>query len=158
MNPAQRSGRRRPERQDPALLASNFVARGQARVSERIPVIHEVPTVSTRVVEGDAVRVGKHRDEHAETVDPALLAEAVEVHRVALRREVDAPVPVRVEGDTTVISVHEQVAVVTTRWVVVEEIHLRRQLREHRSPQTVVLAREHVEIERTPAPSPHPTD
>jgi stress response protein YsnF len=123
-------------------------------VSERIPIIEEVPTVATRVVQGDAVRVSKHAQEHLETVDPALLAEVVDVRRVATRREVDAPVPARLEGDTTIISVHEQVAVVATRWFVVEEIHLRRETREHHAPQEVALVREQVQVERKPAGAP----
>lgn len=118
---------------------------------ERITIIEEVPRVETHVVEGDAVRVSKHVEERQETVDPRLLAEDLEVRRVPMRREVDAPEPVRQEGDTTVISVHEQIAVVTTRWVVVEEIHLQRHVREHRSPETITLSRERADVDRIPA-------
>lgn len=121
-------------------------------MSKRIPIIEEVPRLDTQVVEGDAIRVRKHREQRIETLDPTLLGEEVEVRRVAVWREVDGPVPIRQDGDTTVISVHEQVAVLATRWVVVEEIHLQRQLRERRSPQALALARDRVEVERIPPP------
>lgn len=53
-------------------------------------------------------------------------AAPVEVTRVRVEREVDAAPPVRQEGDVTIISLVEEVLVLTKRLILREEIHVRR--------------------------------
>ncbi|MCA1628121.1 MAG: YsnF/AvaK domain-containing protein, partial [Acidobacteria bacterium] len=59
--------------------------------------------------------------EREEIVDELLLKEAVEVERVIINREVDAPVPVRYEGETMIVPVLEEMLVVEKRLVLKEE-------------------------------------
>ena len=120
---------------------------------QRVPVIEEHLAVDTRAVETGVVRTKTTVEERIETVDLALRQEDVEVHRVPVNRVVDAPVPTRQEGDTTIISLHEEVPVVTTRLVVVEEIHLRLRRSVQDITQPVTLRRERMDVERQPPDS-----
>ena len=69
---------------------------------------------------------------------------------MAVERFVDAPPPVRREGDTTIVSVVEEVLLVERRLMVREEIRLTTRRSETHDPRTVSLRREVVHVERTP--------
>ena len=84
-------------------------------------------------------------------VDEPLGTEQVEVERVVLDRWVEAPVPVRQEGDTTIITLHEEVIVVEKRLKATEEVHLIRRQTTRSAPQQVTLRREEVVIEHVDA-------
>jgi stress response protein YsnF len=62
---------------------------------------------------------------------------------------VDAVPPVREEGDTTVISIVEEVLVVERRLVLKEEIRLRRVRTTERHRETVTLREQQAVIERS---------
>jgi len=119
-----------------------------------IPVISEQATVQKRKSTTGSVAIRKSVHERTEVVDPALQADEVKVERVAVNRIVEAPVPVRQEGDTTIISLLEEVLVVEKRLVVREEVHITRVHKEIHDPQEVQLREEHVEIVRTPHSDP----
>ena len=65
-----------------------------------------------------------------------------------MQRVVDGPVPVREENGTTIISVVEEVLVVEKRWMLREEIHIRKRRTETHQPQQIPLRSEEVQIER----------
>src|ERR1700712_5693363 len=114
-----------------------------------IPLHVEDVSVERRKVERD-VRVHVHTISHDHLVDEALAHESVEIERVAIGRPVDEIPPVREEGDTTVISIVEEVLVVERRLVLKEEIRLRRvrTIEQHR--ETVTLREQQAVIEREP--------
>ena len=116
--------------------------------TKRVPILEEQVEVSKRVVETGVVRTETLVEERVEDIDVLLAREDVEIHRVSVNRPVDRPVPTRQEGDTTIISLHEQVPVVTTQLVLVEEIHLRLRRSEQQQSQSVVLRRERMDIDR----------
>ena len=62
---------------------------------------------------------------------------------------VDAPPPVRQEGDTTVYSLVEEQLVLTKQLVLREELHVTRRDTERRDNRTVTLQRETIEVTRT---------
>jgi stress response protein YsnF len=66
-----------------------------------VPLHEEDISVERRKVERD-VRVRVHTVNHDRLIDEALTRERVEVERVAVGRPIDAVLPVREEGDTTV--------------------------------------------------------
>jgi uncharacterized protein (TIGR02271 family) len=114
-----------------------------------IPVIHEELEVGTRRMEtGGGVRVNKTVEEREETVDPPLAREEVDVERVIIDRPIDTPVGVRYEGDTMIVPVLEEVLVVQKQLVLKEEIRITRRRTELRSPQRVIVRREHADVER----------
>src|SRR5215211_5987291 len=76
-----------------------------------IPVIAEELEVGTRQVERLGVRLTKSVTERTETVDVPLMEERTEVERVTINRVVDAPPPVRYEGDEMIVPVIEEILV-----------------------------------------------
>ena len=116
-----------------------------------IPVAEERLRVRKRQVDGATVRVTKTVVEEERTVDEALLGEEVSVERVRIDKVVDAPEPIRAEGDTTIIPLYEEVLVVEKRLVLTEEVHVTKRRVEKRAPQSVTLRREEVSVERLEA-------
>ena len=113
-----------------------------------IPVFEEVARVTTRAVTTADVRVHITVSERDETVEALLLRQDVTVERVAFGVQVEAPPPVRHEGDTIVVPVIEERMVVEKRLFLTEELRIR--IGEARQPtaQAVRLRREHAEIVR----------
>jgi len=123
----------------------NESQRGEAAV---IPIIEEELDVRKRKVETGKVRITKIVREREELVDEPLLKEDVEVERVAINRMVDAPVPVRYEGDTMIVPVLEEMLVVEKRLVLKEELRITKRQSEFHLPQQVTLRSEEITVER----------
>jgi uncharacterized protein (TIGR02271 family) len=131
--------------------ASN-TASGEPPRGVTVPVVEEQLHVGARARETDRVRIDKTVTEREVDVDEPLIAWDVQIERVPLDppREVDAPPPVRTEGDTTVVSVLEERLVVEKRLVVREELRITRVARRIRDARRVVLRSENVSVARTP--------
>jgi uncharacterized protein (TIGR02271 family) len=115
-----------------------------------VPVLVEELEVQKRLVETGKVRITKVVHERETIVDEPLWRDNVAVSRVPMQRVVDGPVPVREEHGTTIISVVEEVLVVEKRWMLREEIHIRKQRTETHQPQRITLRSEEVQVERVP--------
>jgi len=112
-----------------------------------IPVLSEKIKVETRRHES-AVIIHKTVEQRTEIVDQPLQSEEVEIERISVNRIVEAPIPIRYEGDTMIISLLEEVLVVEKRLLLREEVHIRKLHKEVHDPQEVLLREEHVEITR----------
>jgi uncharacterized protein (TIGR02271 family) len=119
-------------------------------ISAVVPVLAEELEVQKRRVETGKVRLTKVVHEREVQVDEPLWREEVEVTRVPMQRVVEGPVPMREEHGTTILSVVEEVLVVEKRWMLREEIHIRRQRIETHQPQHIMLRSEEVQVERIP--------
>jgi stress response protein YsnF len=80
------------------------------------------------------VRVSTSRSKVEKLAQATLAGTRVEVTRERLDREIDAVPETRVEGDTTIIPVVEEVMVVEKRLVLVEEIRIARSSPRKTSP------------------------
>ena len=127
------------------------MAHSRSHDQATIPVVEEQAIVRKRKKLTGGVRVHTvvHHDEAV--VDEPLATEQVEVERVVVDRWVEAPVPVRHEGDTMIITLHEEVVVVEKRLKATEEVHLIRRQMTRSAPQQVTLRREEVIIEHLDA-------
>jgi len=108
------------------------------------------------VVETGRVVVRKHVHTDTQTIDVSLREEQVQVQRIAVNRYVDEAPAVRYEGDTMILPVLREEVTVTKRLLLVEELHVHKQVLHTPAPQTVELRREEVHYERIetpPAPS-----
>ena len=111
-------------------------------------------SVSKRRVAGETVRVSTVTSERPRLVDEELTHERVEVERVPIGRPIDAAPPVRQEGDTTILSVVEEIVVVERRLILKEEVRIRRVRVTERHRETVMVREQEAVITRAEAGRP----
>jgi hypothetical protein len=116
--------------------------------SQIIPVVEEQAVVSKRKKLSDGVRVRTVVHEAEQVIDEPLATEDIEVERTPLDRWVDAPVPVRHDGDITIVTLVEEVVVVEKRLRATEEIRIIKRRSVRHEPQRVTLRREEAVVER----------
>ena len=86
--------------------------------------------------------------ESEEVIGQPLTTDEIEVERVPVGRWVEAPVPIRQEGETTIITLLEEVAVVEKRLRATEEVRITRRWTTRQAAQHVTLRREEAVVER----------
>lgn len=114
-----------------------------------IPLVEERLVVETRLRPTTTVRVRTRTHVRQEAIDEVLSSESVHVDRVPIDRYVDEPASVRVEGDTTIVPVHEEVLFVEKRLVLKEELHLTKRTADRHETQHVSLRYQTADVERT---------
>ena len=142
--------------------ASKFVGRpeptltGPDEAIPRVPVIEETLEVAKRIVDRGGVRVTKRVETREELIDEPLTREQVSVERRPINMAIaDDAVPVtRQEGDTLIVPVIEEVLITVKRLVLVEEVRITRTRTTDRQLQTILLRKEHIEVERLAAENP----
>ncbi len=107
-------------------------------------------SIERQRVETGRVRLQVRTTSHDHLVDEELTHERVQIERVAIGRVVDAAPPTRQEGDTTVISIVEEIVVVERRLVLKEEVHLTRVRVVDHHRETVSLRTQEAAVERLP--------
>lgn len=113
-----------------------------------IPIVAEELIVDKERVPTGSVRVHRRVETREEKLALPLVRERVDVRRVPIGKVVDGPLPVRKEGDTTIVPVVEEVLVQKTEFRLVEEIRITRTvIRDHHS-ETVTLAKQTAEVEK----------
>lgn len=122
--------------------------------SETIPVVEERAVVRKEKRITGAVQARTVVHEREERLDVPVESEEVEVERIALDEWVEAPLPMRQEGDTTIVPLHEEVLVVEKRLKLVGEVRLTRRRSVTRSARTVTLRREEAVVERVDPTDP----
>lgn len=121
-----------------------------------IPLHSEDVSVERRNVQS-TVQVRLQTSEHDHLIDEALEQENIVIERVQIGRTIETIPPIRQEGDTTVLSVVEEIVVVERRLVLKEEVRLRRVKTTERHRSTVTLREQHVTVERFAAGDQQPT-
>ncbi|SFP75056.1 YsnF/AvaK domain-containing protein [Hymenobacter arizonensis] len=145
---------------DPDFLPSSAPAASATPefLPRTIPIIEEVPHVQKEVVETGQVVVRKTVHQETQAVNVPTRHDQVSVEHVPVNRYVDVPPPVRHEGDTMIIPVFREEVVVTTRILLVEEVHVRKQVVTTNTVHQVELRREAISAERVAASPPGPTN
>jgi uncharacterized protein (TIGR02271 family) len=129
-------------------MASPLSSQMKERVEQVVPLAREEIEVQKRTVERGRLRVRKTVQSREEIVEQPLQHDEITVERVAVNREVDAPLQPRYERDALVIPVIEEVLVTRKQLVLKEEIYIRRRCVESMHQERVTLRSEDVEIER----------
>lgn len=114
----------------------------------RLPVVEERLEIGTRVQEVGAVRIRVESELREQPVLLEGVEEFVDVERVRVDRRVDAQQEPWMEGDTLVVPVYAEVAVVERRLVLVEELRLRRQRKRTSRTEVHALRQERAVVER----------
>ena len=124
-----------------------------------IPLYADSISIDRREVEGDTIRLAVQTHTREQVIDEQLAHTRVEIERIPIGRTIDAAPPVRTEGDTIIIPVIEEIAVVERRLVLKEEIVLRRVRTAEPYREKVSLREQEAVVERTdqnggPRPTP----
>ena len=123
--------------------------RAESSSTRRVPLHEEVATVAKRSVER-RTRIDKRVRTRTETVETALHRDQPVIERIPVNREVAEAPPVRQEGDTLVIPVLEEIAVIERRLVLREEIRIHRHQIVEPFRQDVTLRTEEVVVDPSP--------
>lgn len=115
-----------------------------------LPVVNEELNVGRRQVETGKVRVSTRPHEREQVIDVPLRHDEVHIERVPVNKIVDDWVPVRTEGDVTVIPVLEETVVVEKRLFLKEEVRVQLKTHEEHRPRRIRLRGEEVVVERDP--------
>jgi stress response protein YsnF len=116
---------------------------------DTLPVVEEQLQLSRKSVEtGAAVRLRKEVHEEPARFAQELTYDVVDAQRVPVGRVIDAPMPIRQEGDVTIVPVIAERLVTRAELVLVEEIHIRRRSEVRREAGEVTLKHESVVVER----------
>jgi uncharacterized protein (TIGR02271 family) len=116
-----------------------------------IPLVEERLAVTRRQVETERLRVRIGVDAREELVPVELVHDEVKVERIPRNIPLSELPGVRLEGNTTIIPVVEEVVVVEKRLILVEEIRVTRDSARRTEEIPVLLRKEHAAIEREPA-------
>jgi uncharacterized protein (TIGR02271 family) len=120
----------------------------EADVEKVIPVLEEKVKIGKRTRVTGTVRVTKKVHEREELIDEPLFKEEVSIERVPVNRYVEQAMPIREEGDVTVIPVLEEVVVMKKKLLLKEELHIRKRKETFRDPQKILVRSEEAVIER----------
>ncbi|MEK0084540.1 DUF2382 domain-containing protein [Benzoatithermus flavus] len=116
-----------------------------------IPVVEERAVIRKRKRITGAVRIRIVNSEHEQVIEEPVASEEVEVERVPVDAWVETAAPIRQEGDTTIIPIHEEVVVAEKRLKLVEEIRVTRRHSNRLATERVRLRREEPVVERLDA-------
>lgn len=126
---------------------------------EILEVAEETARFDARRIVTGRVRVSTATETYEALAAGTLESASVEIERVARNVYVDAPPPIRTEGDLTVVPVLEEVLVVEKRLLLTEEIYIRRVVATEAVETPVTLRRQRATVERIdPVPGGVPSD
>jgi stress response protein YsnF len=115
---------------------------------QKIQLVEESVSVEKERVLTGRVRVSTSSREVEELARASLAGTRVEVTRERVDRQIDAVPETRVEGDTTIIPVVEEIMVVEKRLVLVEEIRIRQTVTSEDVSVPVTLRKQTATVER----------
>lgn len=123
-----------------------------------MPIVEERARVAKLRVEGARIAVRTRIEPAIESVETRLAHDRYEIERVPVGTFFDHPPQERREGDTLIIPIVEEVAVVVKRLRVVEELRITRH--EYTTPfqESVEVRRMRASVERTPVNYTQPED
>ncbi|MGI4750336.1 MAG: YsnF/AvaK domain-containing protein [Janthinobacterium lividum] len=117
--------------------------------TQKIALIEERLQIDVRQVETGTVQIHKKVISEEVTQQVPVVSEEIIIEHKPINQYIENLPTVRVEGDTTIISVVKEVLVVEKRLLLVEEIHLTKTKIETTATITETLRKDVVEINRT---------
>jgi uncharacterized protein (TIGR02271 family) len=111
-------------------------------------VLQEQANVDKKIVESGKVYIHKKVHQTDEEISVPVSHEAVTIKKVPVNKYVDVAPSVRNEGNTTIIPVIKEVLVVEKKLMLVEEVHVIKNIVEKTEEHTIPLRKEEIEVER----------
>jgi len=121
------------------------------RKTENTPslnILREEANIDKQIVESGKVYIHKKVHETDEEISVPVLHEAVTIKKVPVNKYVDVAPPVHSEGNTTIIPVIKEVLVIEKKLLLVEEVHVIKDIIEKNEEHTIPLRKEEIEVER----------
>lgn len=112
-----------------------------------LKVFEEHAQIDKKIVTKGKVNIVKKVHTHDENIQVTLDSENVKIEKVTINEYVNEAPQVRYEGNTTIIPVVKEVAVVEKRILLVEEIHVTRQVTTSKEEKIIPLRKEEISIE-----------
>lgn len=119
-----------------------------AKETEKIPVIEEQVFIGKQEVTTGKVIIAKTIEEQEKELTLTTMREHCEVNRVPAGYYVDDIPDVRYEGDTMIIPVLREEAVVVKKIYLVEELHVTRTKEESTETRKVMVRKENFDVSR----------
>lgn len=117
-------------------------------LTSKIALVEERLKIDVRQVETGTVQIHKKVVSEEVTQEVPVVSEEVLVERKPINQYIENAPAVRVEGDTTIISVVKEVLVVEKRLMLVEELHITKTQIASTTTVTETLRKEMIEINR----------
>lgn len=115
-----------------------------------IPVIEELLQIDKKVIETGRIKIEKKVTDKDVTLELPLVQERINIEKKEVNQFVEtAPPPVRYEGDTMILSVVREEAVIVKKLFLVEELHITRHKTETQMVSTETLRKEELIINRS---------
>jgi stress response protein YsnF len=121
----------------------------ESNESVRVPLVEERLRIDKQSRETGRVRISTSVEERVAWIRESLDSTDIAIERLQIGREVPAPPEIREEGDVLIVPVVEEILVVERRWVLKEELRVRRTHRTQRVEEPVVLRSTKVDVQRT---------
>jgi uncharacterized protein (TIGR02271 family) len=144
------------ERKDTQRISTSSDIRNTQGSAIVLPVIEEQVTIDKKEIDTGTVRITRHVFEHTEPVHVVVSHDECKVDRVPAGYYVDKAPEVRWEGDTMIIPVLKEVAVVEKKLLLVEELHVKKTVIHESHTENVTLRKEGIEVSRIPTDGSSP--
>lgn len=109
-------------------------------------VLQEQVDIDKKVVESGKVIIQKKVHEENKDVEVPVSHEEVEIKKVSINKYVTEAPAIRYEGNTTIIPVMKEVAVIEKKLLLVEEVHVTKHAVTKTQERTVPLRKEEIEV------------
>ncbi len=126
-------------------------------LTSKIALVEERLKVGVQLVETGTVQVHKKVITEEVTQEVPVVSEEIKVEHKPINQYIENVPAIRVEGDTTIISVVKEVLVVEKRLMLVEELHLTKTQIASTATVTETLRKETIEINRLNSTQEHKT-
>ena len=110
-------------------------------------VLQEQVNIDKKIVESGKVVIHKKVHKEDKDVEVPVSHEEVEIKKVTVNKYVTEAPDVRYEGNTTIIPVIKEVAVIEKKLLLVEEIHVIKHVVEKTEEHIVPLRKEEIQVE-----------
>ena len=110
-------------------------------------VLQEQVNIDKKIVESGKVVIHKKVHKEDKDVEVPVSHEEVEIKKVTVNKYVTEAPDVRYEGNTTIIPVIKEVAVIEKKLLLVEEIHVIKHVVEQTEEHVVPLRKEEIQVE-----------
>ena len=110
-------------------------------------VLQEQVNIDKKIIESGKVIIHKKVHQENKDVEVPVSYEQVEIKKIAINKYVNETPVIRYEGNTTIIPVMKEVAVIEKKLLLVEEVHVIKHAVQKTEEHTVPLRKEEIEVE-----------